>query len=60
MVLLSKKMKQAKKAEEEAGSAGGGTGPSKAPVPQKKVPAKKSDNLDDLLNAGLTTTKRRK
>jgi hypothetical protein len=45
--------KQAQKAEQDA-NAGNTT---KAPVARKKV-AKKSDNLVDLLNAGLTSGKK--
>ena len=46
--------KQAQKTDQQDG----GNTTTKAPVPRKKVPAKKSDNLDDLLNAGLTTGKK--
>lgn len=34
------------------------TSSEKAPVVRKKVPAKKSDTLDDLLSAGLTKGKK--
>lgn len=47
--------KEAKKAEE---AANGGVAQSKAPVPKKKKNAKKTENVDDLLSAGLSTKKK--
>lgn len=44
--------KAAKKAEAD------NTPPAKAPVARKKGVAKKSENLDDLLNAGLSAGKK--
>jgi homoserine dehydrogenase len=50
----AKKKKEAEEAIKAAASAG-------APVivPKKKAVAKKKDNFDDLLSAGLSTTKKR-
>ena len=50
--------KQAAKAAKEAEEAAKAANPSKAPVVRKKVPKKKDDNLDDLLNAGLKKGKK--
>ena len=47
--------KKAQKAAAEAQS-----GDTKAPVVRKKVPTKKDDSLDDLLNAGLSKGKKKK
>lgn len=46
----------AKKAAKEAKD---GVTPDNGPVPRKKMAAKKADNMDDLLSAGLTSTSKR-
>ena len=49
---------EAKKAKKEADAAAAAN--TKAPVVRKKVPKKKDDTLDDLLNAGLSAGKKKK
>jgi hypothetical protein len=49
--------KKKKAAEEAAKAAVAGEAP--VVVPKKKAAAKKKDNFDDLLSAGLSTTKKR-
>jgi hypothetical protein len=48
----------AKKAAKEA-QGEGTTAATAAPVPRKKAPTKKADNMDDLLSAGLPSGKKK-
>jgi len=52
---LQAKVAAKKAAKEQGEAAPANTGP----IPRKKVSVKKSDGIDDLLSAGLSSTKKR-